>query len=545
MFDYIIIGGGSAGCVLANRLSANPNNTVCLLEAGVSGGAKRHKYLIKAPIGIGLLMWHPTLNWGFHSQPEPQLNNRTLYSPRGKVLGGSSAINAMVYIRGQKEDYDAWAAAGNTGWGWDTLLPLFKRQENQLRTADNLCGTALHNSDLHGTGGPVCIDDPNHVDALSRTFISAGEELGYRNNPDFNGLNQEGFGYFQLNQLNGERWSASRAFLDPIKHRKNLTILTEAHAAKLLIEDHKAIGVEYLKSNSINRIHSKKETILCGGTFASPQLLMLSGIGPKEELAKHDIPLIHPLEGVGKNLQDHLDIILRHKNKQPAGFGLSARFALKAAKAPFQYLKNRNGFFSSNTSEVGAFIKSDAEMDRPDIQMHFTPMYIKKHGRSKPPLGHAYSLHLCNLRPKSRGEILLNSANASDAPKIHYHFLENEEDLKAMIKAVKLGREILETHAFSDYRKKELAPGEDKQSDAEIAEFIREEAESIYHPVGTCKMGNDPLAVVDEQLRVSGIQGLRVADASIMPSLISGNTNATSMVIAERAAELILQNDQR
>lgn len=545
MFDFIIIGGGSAGCVLANRLSANPDNSVCLLEAGVSGYDKKHKYLIKVPLGVGLLMWHPTLNWGFRSKEEAELNHRTLYSPRGKVLGGSSAVNAMVYIRGQQKDYDDWAAAGNHGWGWDDLLPLFKRHENQIRTASDLDGKDALDGHLHSTNGPLCVGDPNQIDILSHTFIKAGQELGYPNNPDFNGENQEGFGAYQVTQLNGERWSASRAFLEPIKGRKNLTILTEAHAARLLIEDHKAIGVEYIKSNSLNRIHAKKEIIVCGGTFASPQLLLLSGIGPQDELDKHNIPVVHALPGVGKNLQDHLDIIIRQKNKQTTGYGLSLRFALSAAKAPFQYLKSRQGFLASNAAEAGAFIKSDENQDRPDLQLHFTPTYLKKHGRSKPPLGHAYSLHLCNLRPKSRGEVRLNSTKASDAPLIHYRFLHDPADMAVMIKAVKLGRKILETKAFSPYRQKELAPGEDKHSDEEIAAYIRNEAESIYHPVGTCKMGNDAMAVVDEQLRVVGIQGLRVADASIMPSLISGNTNATSMVIAEKAADLILERHQQ
>ena len=532
MFDYIIVGGGSAGCVLANRLSANPDNSVCLLEAGASGQAKRHKHLIKIPLGVGLLMWHPSLNWGFHSEPEPHLNKRALYSPRGKVLGGSSAINAMVYIRGQKQDYDDWAAEGNQGWAWDDLLPLFKLQENQLRSP--------HDTNFHGKGGPLCVDDSMQIDTLNHTFIKAGQELGYTHNTDFNGDNQEGFGAYQVTQLHGERWSAARAFLEPIKYRKNLTILTKAHATKLLIDDHKAIGVEYHKSLSSNRIHAKKEIILCGGTFASPQLLMLSGIGPEDELNKHGIPVTQALEGVGKNLQDHLDIILRQKNCQTSGYGLSPRFALSALKAPFQYLKNRQGFFASNAAESGAFIKSDASLERPDIQLHFTPTYLKKHGRSKPPLGHAYSLHLCNLRPKSRGEIRLNSTNALDAPKIHYHFLQDPDDMKVMIKAVKLGRKILKTSAFEAYRKKELAPGEGVQSDEDIATFIRKEAESIYHPVGSCKMGHDTMAVVDDQLRVHGVKGLRVADASIMPTLISGNTNAISMVIAEKAAGLIL-----
>ncbi len=544
MFDFIIIGAGSAGCVLANRLSANPDHSVCLLEAGVSGYDKKHKYLLKVPLGVGLLMWHPTLNWGFHSKEEAELKHRTLYSPRGKVLGGSSAVNAMVYIRGQQKDYDDWAAAGNHGWGWDDLLPLFKRHENQLRTASDLDGKDALDGHLHSTNGPLCVGDPNQLDILSHTFIKAGEELGYPNNPDFNGENQEGFGAYQVTQLNGERWSASRAFLEPIKNRKNLTILTEAHAAKLLIEDHKAIGVEYIKSNCINRIHAKKEVIVCGGTFASPQLLLLSGIGPQDELDRHKIPVVQTLPGVGENLQDHLDIILRQKNKQSTGYGLSPRFALRAAKAPFKYLKSRQGFLASNAAEAGAFIKSDENQSRPDLQLHFTPTYLKKHGRSKPPLGHAYSLHLCNLRPKSRGEVRLNSTDASEAPRIHYRFLHDPADMAVMIKAVKLGRKILETKAFSPYRKKELAPGEDKQSDEDIAAYIREEAESIYHPVGTCKMGNDAMSVVDAQLRVVGIQGLRVADASIMPSLISGNTNAISMVIAEKAADLILEKTQ-
>ena len=535
MFDYIIVGGGSAGCVLANRLSANPSNSVCLLEAGVSGKEKRHKALIRTPLGLGLLMWHPTLNWGFHSEPEPQLNNRTLYSPRGKVLGGSSAINAMVYIRGQKEDYDLWAAEGNRGWAWDDLLPLFKSQENQLRDLNKPQDKAFH-----GTGGPLCVDDLKQVDALNHTFIKAGQELGYPHNADFNGKSQEGFSVYQVTQLNGERWSSARAFLEPVRHRKNLTVLTEAHATKLLVENQKAVGLEYLKDNARITIHAKKEVVLCGGTFASPQLLMLSGIGPKAELNKHCIPVVHELEGVGKNLQDHLDIILRQKNSQHTGYGLSPRFALSALKAPFQYLKNRSGFFASNAAESGAFIKSDDSLARPDIQLHFTPTYLKKHGKSKPPLGHAYSLHLCNLRPQSRGELVLRSANAKDAPKIHYRFLDASEDMAVMIKAVKLGRKILATQAFAPFRKKELAPGEQVQSDDDIATFIRKEAESIYHPVGSCKMGNDPMAVVDDQLRVYGVKGLRVVDASIMPSLISGNTNATCMVIAEKASQLIL-----
>ena len=533
MFDYIIIGAGSAGCVMANRLSENPDTSVCLLEAGPSDANPLHKHLIKVPLGISLLMWHPVLNWGYYSEKESRLNNRRMYSPRGKVLGGSSASNAMVYIRGQAEDFNHWASLGNKGWDWLSLLPLFKRQENQQRGANM----------FHGVDGPLCVDDPTQTDSLCHTFINAGRELGYTQTTDFNGASQEGFGVFQMTQKKGERWSSARAHLHPIRNRKNLHVITDAHVSRILFQGKKATGVEYLQDKATYKIKAAKEIVLSGGAFNSPQLLLLSGIGPEDELKKHQIPVTHALEGVGKNLQDHLDIILRQKNCQNTGYGLSFDFALTALKAPFRYLISRSGFLASNAAEAGAFVKTDGNLKSADLQLHFTPTYLKRHGRSKPPLGHVYSLHLCNLHPKSRGRVTLHSREAGEAPKILYNYLHHPDDMNTMIKAVKFGRKILQTDAFKPYRKEELAPGNAVQSDRDIEAFIREEAESIYHPVGTCKMGNDSLAVVDDQLRVHGLEALRVVDASIMPTLIGGNTNATTMVIAEKAADLILKTE--
>ncbi len=523
VFDYIIIGAGSAGCVLANRLSEDPGVKVLLLEAG----SRDWHPFIHMPAGLAKLVNRKGVNWNYNTAPEPQLNGRRLWWPRGKVLGGSSSINAMCYIRGVEQDYDDWARSAS-GWDWDTVLPYFKRAEGNSRGGDR----------LHGDSGPLSVSDLRHHNELSRVFIDAAQEAGIPVNDDFNGASQEGVGLYQVTQRDGARCSSAVAYLNPVKHRPNLTVHTGALASRVTFDaSRRASGVDYAHRGKTAHAHAAREVILCGGTINSPQLLMLSGIGPADHLRSLGIEVVHDAEGVGGNLQDHLDICtLQHSTRRVT------YDRINEAKMAFDYyLRGHRGAGSSNLAEAGGFARSPLATDeRSDIQFHFVPAMLDDHGRNRLP-GDGYTLHACFLRPRSRGRLTLASSKPNDQPHIHASYLSDDEgfDLKVMVECAKISREIFEQTAFDPYRGTPIHPTRMDLSDDELIEFIRAKAESVYHPVGTCRMGDDAQSVVDAQLRVRGVDGLRVVDASVMPALPSGNTNAPTIMIAERAADLI------
>jgi len=518
-YDYIIIGAGSAGCVLAGRLSENPANRVLLLEAG---GGNWHPF-IHMPAGISRLVSIKRLNWNYQTEPEPELNGRRLYWPRGKVLGGSSSINAMCYCRGHRKDFDLWADDGCEGWDFENVLPWFKHSQDQQRGA----------SKFHGQGGPLKVQDLRYWNPLSDTFIEAAQQAGHDITDDFNGPHQRGFGLYQVTQDEGRRCSASDAFLKPAKNRDNLTVITHAAAERLMLDGRRAVGVQARVRKQVNKYYAG-EVILCGGAINSPQLLMLSGIGPSEHLREFGIRAIHDLPGVGQNLQDHLDICTLVKSRKAITYD-----KLNEPLAGLRYLLTRNGPGSSNVAEGGGFIVSrHATDDRPDIQMHFVPALLDDHGRNKLP-GSGMTIHACCLRPESRGEIRLASNDPHAPAAIHARYISTEYDRRMMIECARLSRDIFLQEAFSPYRDREIFPGEQAETDEDLLAFVRRRAETIYHPIGTCKMGVDDLAVVDPQLRVQGMENLSVVDASVMPALISGNTNAPTIMIAEKFASSI------
>ncbi len=522
-FDYIVIGAGSAGCVLAGRLSEDPDVRVLLLEAGPRD---RHPF-IHMPAGLAKLVNRKGVNWDYDTAPEPNLEGRQLWWPRGRVLGGSSSINAMCYVRGLPRDYDDWAALGAVGWDWHSVLPWFRRSEGNTRGADA----------LHGADGPLSVSDLRHVNPLSQVFIEAAQQAGYPRNDDFNGPRQTGVGLYQVTQRDGARCSAAVAYLHPALARPNLTVITGAQANRITFEHGRASGVVYATAAGAFHQVAAREVLLCGGAINSPQLLMLSGIGPADELRRHGIAVLHDAPGVGANLQDHLDICtLWHSTRRVTYDRMS-----DLAVAWRYYLRGRTGPGSSNIAEAGGFVRSALAPDeRADIQFHFVPAMLDNHGRHRLP-GDGYTLHACFLRPRSRGRITLAGNRASDKARIEANYLSDEEgfDLKMMIECAKVSREILRQPAFDPYRGAPIFPARDDLDDAGLAAFIRAKAESVYHPVGSCRMGSDDASVVDPQLRVRGVDGLRVVDASVMPSLIGGNTNAPTIMIAERAADMI------
>jgi choline dehydrogenase len=528
-YDYIIIGAGSAGCVLANRLSEDPDCRVLLLEAGPRD---RHPF-IHMPAGLAKLVGRKGVNWDYDTAPEPNLDHRTLWWPRGKVLGGSSSINAMCYVRGVPQDYDDWAAAGATGWDWAAVLPYFRRSEGNTRGTDA----------LHGGDGPLTVSDLRYRNPLSHAFVEAGQQAGFAHNGDFNGPQQQGVGFYQVTQRDGARCSAATAYLPPdVRARPNLHIHTHAMVSRITFDKGggrapRADGVTYAMLGRAFHQQALREVIVCGGAINSPQLLMLSGIGPADELARHRIPVLAALRGVGGNLHDHLDICtLQHCIR-----GVSYDRVSDLKIAFDYYLRGRRGPGTSNIAEAGGFVRSrHAPDERADIQLHFVPAMLDDHGRHRLP-GDGYTLHACFLHPRSRGRIRLASNRASDKPRIEANYLSDADgfDLKMMVECARISRDVFAQRAFDPYRGAPIFPARTDLTDAELVEFIRAKAESVYHPAGTCRMGHDEDAVVDPQLRVRGVEALRVVDASVMPRLPTGNTNAPTIMIAERAADLI------
>jgi choline dehydrogenase len=526
-FDYVIVGGGSAGCVLANRLSEDQDVSVCLIEAGPPDVNP----VIHVPLGILWMMRSAVLNWRYETAPEPQLGGRQLFWPRGRTLGGSSSSNAMLYIRGHASDYDKWAALGNRGWSYADVLPYFIKAEHNER------GASLY----HGASGPLNVADLRSPNELSLAFVEAAQQAGLPLNPDFNGAEQEGTGLYQVTQRNGERWSAARAYLDPVRHRSNLHVLTRTHATRVLTRGRRAIGVEFRIGGRYGQAMARREVLVCGGAINSPQLLMLSGIGPAGPLRDRGLRVVHNLLGVGQNLQDHLDVTLVNASRLPVSWGFTPRMLRGGLFVElWRYLSARRGMLSSTGAEACAFARSSPGEPLPDLQFHFTPARQNDHGRDlRFLMGEGYSLHVCNLRPKSRGEIRLSSIDPAAKPHIHANYLSEAEDMEKMLAGVKWVRRIFESSAFDRYRGKELVPGHEVQTDEDLMSFIRARAETIYHPVGTCRMGTDALAVVDPELRVRGMEALRVVDASVMPTLVGGNTNAPVIMIAEKAADMV------
>jgi len=527
-FDYIIVGGGSAGCVLANRLTASGKHRVCLLEAGPDDNTP----FISIPGAFAYFMFSKKYNWMFDAEPQQDIRKgQPVFCPQGKALGGGSAINAMIYIRGHRSDYDQWATLGNSGWDFDQLLPYFKKNESNERGADH----------LHGDAGPLQVSDCRNYYPINERFLQAAEQAGYPSTDDFNGDQHEGVGFYQFTIKDGKRCSASHAYLRPARSRENLTVECHSLATRILFEGKRATGIEYRRKDKTQRIYADREVIISGGAYNSPKLLMLSGIGAKQPLDDVGISQFHDLPGVGENLQEHVDSCVLQESKKGDGFRASPAGLLRMAHEPFRYLFGKKGKLESSVTQAGAFLRTSGELDVPDVQLHFLPLLYDDSGRDMKLMSKkGYSCHVCVLRPKSLGRMTLKSADPETPPRIELNFLSHPQDRKTLVDGIRLARKILAAPGFDDYRGAEINPGSDAQSDEDILARAKERLGLVYHPVGTCKMGNDDMAVVDDQLKVHGLEGLRVVDASIMPTLIGGNTNAPTMVIAEKAADMIL-----
>ena len=537
-FDYIIIGAGSAGCVLANRLTACGQYRVLLLEAGPEDSSP----FIHMPAGVAALMHSKKLNWRFWTTPQKHLKNRIMFQPRGKTLGGSSSINACVYIRGHSSDFDAWAAQGCEGWSYQDVLPYFKRSEHYETDSQTATQAGPAISQFHGNNGPLNIAMPRSRNLLSHAFVQAGLQAGHPHNHDFNGATQSGVGLYRAYHKGGQRCSNARAYLTPIRSRPNLTVVTDALTCKILLEGKRATGLEYHHKGQMKQARAKREVLLCGGAFNSPQLLMLSGIGPREELQKHGIAVAHELPGVGTNLQDHLDVFLVMRTNNRLPISLHPLSWLRWLGGLLRYALQRRGELTSNLAEAGGFLRSDPSEPIEDLQLHMVPLTATRHALNLWPLfkTYAYSVMIYDLRPLSRGRISLNSANPQDAPVIDPNYGSQQRDISRLAKGVRAVRRIVQQAALARFNHSEMAPGAHVQSDAALEDWVRQTAETAYHPVGTCKMGIDETAVVDPQLKVRGIEGLRVVDCSIMPTIVGGNTNAAATMIAEKAADMIL-----
>ena len=523
-YDYIVVGAGSAGAVLASRLSEDPTTRVLLLEAGPPD----RSFWIHLPIGYGKTMWSQEYNWCFHTDPEPNMNGRRIYWPRGKTLGGSSSINGLIYIRGQREDYDHWAALGNDGWGYDDVLPYFVKSERNQRGA----------SEFHGGDGPLSVSDIGAKDALIEAFINGAGELGVARSEDFNGPRQEGAGYYQLTTWKGWRWSTARGYLRPALRRPNLHIATLAQATGVVIESRRAVGVRYRQRGEMKTALCRAEVLLAAGAIQSPQLLQLSGIGPAPLLQKLGIPVVHDAPGVGENLQDHLQIRLifeatcRTTNDQLNSWLGQARLGL-------QWLLHRSGALAVGINQGGCFMRTLLQAStRPDIQFHVATLSADMAGGKVHPFS-GMTMSICQLRPESRGHIRIRSTDPFEPPEMQPNYLATDLDRRTAVAGMKAARAIAASTAMRPFIKREVKPGPDASNDDALLEYCRNNGATIFHPSGTCKMGNDPLAVLDARLRVRGVQGLRVIDCSAMPTLVSGNTNAPAVMMAEKAADMI------
>ena len=528
-FDYVIIGAGSAGCVLANRLSADPRNSVCLLEAG----GKDNWIWFHIPVGYLFAIGNPRADWMFKTESEAGLNGRVLNYPRGKVLGGSSAINAMIYMRGQREDYDNWRQIGLQGWGWDDVKPIFRRH------LDHYLGEGEH----HGAGGEWRVEAPRVRWELLDAFIEAAVEAGIPRVDDFNTGSNEGISYFQVNQKNGRRWSSARGFLKPALSRPNLKVETHAHATRILFEGKRAVGVEFMQNGSLRQVLARQEVVLSAGAVASPKILQLSGIGDGALLQQHGVDVIHHLPGVGENLQDHLQLRPVYKVQGVRTLNEDYRSLVKRGHMALEYALFRRGPLTMAPSQLGAFTRSSAEYATPNLQFHVQPLSLDRFGEDPHPFP-AFTASVCNLRPTSRGSVRIRSRDTDEAPAIRPNYLSTPEDQRVAVDALRLVRQVVSMPALRKYRPEEYKPGASLTTDDELLHGAREIGTTIFHPVGTAKMGieSDPMAVTDARLRVRGIEGLRVIDASVMPAITSGNTNSPTLMIAEKGATMILED---
>ncbi|WP_448045752.1 GMC family oxidoreductase [Bradyrhizobium liaoningense] len=523
-FDFVVVGAGSGGCTVAGRLSEDAATSVALLDAG----GPCDNWVVTTPGALVLMVAGNVNNWAFNTVPQKGLNGRIGYQPRGKGLGGSSAINAMVYVRGHRADYDHWASLGNTGWAYADVLPYFKRSESN----------ADFDGEYHGKDGPLFVNKLRSGNPVQQIFLQAAQEGQFRIREDFNAEDHEGLGIYQVTQKNGERWSAARAYVHPhMGRRANLRVVTQAHATRILFEGRRAVGVEYRQGKDLKQLRARREVILAAGAFQSPQLLMLSGIGDAAALRAHGIENVHHLPGVGQNLQDHPDFIFGYMSDSPYFSGISLKGMPRLIRAILQYRRERRGPLTSNFAECGGFLKTRPDLDIPDIQLHFGMAMVDDHGRKRHK-GTGFSCHVCLLRPKSRGSVTLASFDAMQAPLIDPNFLGHEDDLETMVAGFKTTRRLMETPALRALQTRDMFTA-NVRSDDDIRAVLRERVDTVYHPVGTCKMGTDAMAVVDPALKVHGLEALRVIDASIMPTLIGGNTNAPTIMIGEKAADMI------